>query len=139
VRVKKWLLKHLKVLRGIYIAWYVLWQTVVATVAVTWLTLVGFLLHKLYPLSKLPAMIPFYMMLGIGLALIVLSFVGLIIVLATLSDNWWKWNRRAIFRRVRNRTWDLEYDVQEEKQKRLHQEAAMLAKLAELKNATWEV
>ncbi len=139
MKVTKWLLEHWKVLKGLYIAWYILWQTAIAAVALTWLTLIGLVLCKLPSLDTLPKMVIVYLGVGVGLATIVASVIGLIIVLSVLTDNWWKWTKRSVFKIVRNKTWDLEYTVQQAKQAARHEEAAALAKLAELKDPKWEV
>lgn len=137
--ISRWLLKNLKVLRGIYRAWYVLWQSVIASIALMWITMVGFLLCKLPPLTTLPRMLPVYLTVGLGLILLVLSMIGLVVCLAVLSEKWWKWTKRSIFKKVRNRIWDLEYNVQEANQKAFRLEAINLEKLKELKNASWQV
>jgi hypothetical protein len=139
VEISKWFLKNLGVLRGLYRAWYVLWQGAIAAVALTWITLVGLVLCKLPPLSTLPKIIPVYLVIGLGLVLLVMSVVGLVIVLAVLIDNWWKWTKRSIFKKVRTMTWDLEYNVQMRKEKTEEIERKNREKLTELKNAAWEV
>lgn len=137
--ISKWFLKNLGVLRGLYRAWYVLWQGTIATIALMWLTMVGFLLCKIPPLTTLPKMLPVYLVIGLGLLLFAMSIIGLGIVLTVLTENWWRWTKRSIFKKVRNMTWDLEYNVQEAEQKALKIELKNREKLAELKNATWEL
>lgn len=139
MKLTKWLLDNLKVLRGLYVSWYVLWQTTIVAVALTWITMIGLVLCKLPPLDTLPKQIIIYLGVGVGLAAIVTSVVGLVIVLAVLTDNWWKWTKRSVFKAVRNKTWDLEYTVQQAKQAEIQREMADLAKLAELKDPKWEV
>jgi len=137
--ISKWFLKHLKVLKGLYIAWYIVWQTAIVAVALTWLGLIGLLLCKLSFLTTLPQNTLMYLTVGVGLVIFFAMIVGLVIVGTVLTENWWTWSKRSIFRKVRNKTWDLEYVVQNAKQLEYEQEVRDREKLTELKNAAWEL
>jgi len=137
--ISKWFLKNLGVLRGLYRAWYVIWQGVIASIALMWLTMVGFVLCKVPPLDTLPKILPMYLTMGLGIVIFIASIIGLVIVGCVLTENWWKWTKRSIFKKVRNMTWDLEYNVQNAKQLVYEQEVRDREKLSELKNAAWEL
>jgi len=80
-----------------------------------------------------------YLTVGVGLVIFFAMIVGLVIVGTVLTENWWTWSKRSIFRKVRNKTWDLEYVVQNAKQLEYEQEVRDREKLTELKNAAWEL
>jgi hypothetical protein len=104
-----------------------------------WVGTLGALMHSLPPMDKLPEHVAIYVLLGIGFVLSLIACIGLVIVLCFLTEKWWTWIKRAVYKRTRNRIWDLEYDVQEANRLAKVEEYKAEAKLAELKNATWEV
>jgi len=118
---------------------YALGQFVIALVGLVWVGALGALLRELPPLNKLPTHIATYVLLGIGCVLMVMAIIGLIFVLCLITEKWWEWIRRAVYKRTRNKIWDLEYDVQEAKRVAYVEEKKALNKLTELKNAAWEV
>ena len=116
-----------------------MWQGALALLCLILVTAVAALLHSLPQLSVLPKHMATYILIGIGFVLSLMAIIGCVTIGCILTDKWWTWTKRAIFKRTRNRVWDLEYDVQEAKRLAKVEEYKAIAKLAELKNATWEV